>query len=86
MPIVLNGNLGRPAQIKMVSVPKIGLDLEYSRSLVFFTWVGYDEMDEVNGSGAAELLDDGTLEIEFAYHLGNEAMLKAKRDTSSTTC
>lgn len=62
------------------------LDLEYSRSMVFFTWVGFDEMDEVSGSGSAELLDDGTLEIEFAYHLGDEAVLKAKRASSSTTC
>jgi len=23
-----------------------GLDLEYSRSMVFFTWDGFDEMDE----------------------------------------
>ena len=63
-----------------------GFDLEYSHSIVFFTWAGYDEMDEVTGSGSAELLDNGTLEIEFAYHLGDEAVLKAKRDTSSTAC
>jgi hypothetical protein len=62
------------------------LDLEYSRSMVFFTWVGCDEMDEVSGSGSAELLDDGSVEIEFAYHLGDEAVLKAERLTSSTAC
>ena len=62
------------------------LDLEYSPTTVSFTWAGFDEMDEVSGSGSAELLDDGTLEIEFAYHLGDEAVLKAKRDTSSTAC
>ena len=61
-----------------------GLDLEYGRSMVFFTWTGFEEMDEVSGSGSAELLDHGTLEIEFAYHLGDEATLKAKRQTSST--
>jgi hypothetical protein len=59
-----------------------GLDLEYGRSIVFFTWAGFDEMDEVSGSGSAELLDDGSLEIEFAYHLGDEAVLKAERATS----
>jgi hypothetical protein len=32
------------------------------------------------------LLDDGSIEIEFAYHNGDEAVLKAKRDTSSTAC
>ena len=63
-----------------------GLDLEYSRSMVFFTWEGFDEMDEVKGSGSAELLDHGSLEIEFAYHLGDEAVLKAERVTSSTAC
>jgi len=62
------------------------LDLEYGRTLVFFTWQGFDEMDEVSGSGSAELQDDGTLEIEFAYRQGDEATLKAERLTSSTTC
>jgi len=60
------------------------LDLEYGRSTVFFTWAGFDEMDEVSGSGSAELLDDGSLEIEFAYYLGDEALLKAERTSSST--
>ena len=55
------------------------LDLEYSPSTVFFTWAGFDEMDEVSGSGSAELLDDGSIDIEFAYHLGDEAVLKARR-------
>jgi hypothetical protein len=61
-----------------------GLDLEYGRSLVFFTFAGFDEMDEVTGSGSAELLNDGSLEIDFAYHLGEEAVLRAERATSST--
>ena len=63
-----------------------GLDLEYGRFVVFFSWAGFDEMDEVAGSGSAELQDDGSLEIEFAYHLGDEAVLKAVRATSSTAC
>lgn len=67
-------------------VMQAGLDLEYSRTLVFFTWEGFDEMDEVRGSGSAELQDDGALEIEFAYHQGDEATLKAERVTSSTAC
>jgi hypothetical protein len=61
-----------------------GLDLGYSSSMVFFTWAGFDEMDEVTGDGSAELLDDGSIEI--TYHNGDEAILKAKRDTSSTAC
>lgn len=63
-----------------------GLDVEYSRASVRFTWKGFDEMDEVSGDGSAELLDDGSIEIEFAYHNGDEAVLKAKRHTSSTAC
>lgn len=63
-----------------------GLDVEYGRSMVFFTWAGFDEMDEIRGSGSAELLDDGSLEIEFTYHLGDEAILQAKRTTSSAAC
>ena len=63
-----------------------GLDLEYGRSVIVFTWAGFDEMDEVSGSGSAKLQDDGSLEIEFAYHLGDEAILKAERVTSSTAC
>ena len=62
------------------------LELEYSRSMVVFTWAGFDEMDEVNGTGSAELNDDGTLEITFAYHLGDKAVLKGVRMTSSTAC
>ncbi len=62
------------------------LDLGYSPSMVFFTWAGSDEMDEVTGDGHAELLDDGSIKITFAYHNGDEAILKAKRDTSSTAC
>ncbi|MGD0564293.1 MAG: hypothetical protein ABSA66_14535 [Roseiarcus sp.] len=45
-----------------------GLDIEYSRSSVGFTWAGFDETDEVSGDGSAELLDDGSIEIEFACH------------------
>lgn len=60
--------------------------LGYSTSQVSFTWVGCDEMDEVSGDGHAELLDDGTIEITFAYRNGDEATLKAKPETSSTAC
>ncbi|MER8868315.1 transposase, partial [Mesorhizobium sp. M0751] len=59
-----------------------GLDLGYGPSMVFFTWAGFDEMDEVTGDGSAELLDDGSIDITFAYRNGDEAILKAKRDPS----
>jgi hypothetical protein len=43
-------------------------------------------MDEVSGDRSAELLDDASIEIEFAYRNGDEAVLKGKRETSSTAC
>lgn len=43
-------------------------------------------MDEVSGDGHAELLDDGSVEITFAYNNGDEAILKAKPQTFSTAC
>jgi len=63
-----------------------GLDLAYGHSDVAFTWVGFDEMDQVSGSGSAELLEDGTLEIEFDRHHGDDATLRAERAASSTAC
>jgi hypothetical protein len=63
-----------------------GLDVEYARDSIGFRWAGCDEGDQIEGEGTAELLDDGSIEIEFAYHNGDEAILKAKRVTSSTAC
>ncbi|MEI1248392.1 hypothetical protein [Rhizobium aouanii] len=62
------------------------LDLGNSQSMISFTWSGFDEMDEVSGDGHVELLDDGSIEITFAYQYGDEAILKAKPETSSTAC
>jgi hypothetical protein len=59
------------------------LDLAYGHSDVAFDWEGSDDMHEVRGSGSAELLEGGSLEIEFEYHRGDDAILKAVRDTSS---
>lgn len=55
------------------------MDLEYSPGILFFTWAGFDEMDEVSGSGSAALNDEGELEIELSRHLGDDAALKARR-------
>jgi hypothetical protein len=55
------------------------MELEYAPSTIFFTWAGFDEMDDVSGSGSAELGDDGTLEIELSFHLGDDTVLKAHR-------
>lgn len=40
-------------------------------------------MNEVNGSGSAEPLRGGSLQIEFEYHRDDAAILKAVCDTSS---
>jgi len=62
------------------------LDVEYGSTSIAFTWMGCDEMDEFSGEGNAELLDDGSMEIEFEYDNGDDAVLKAKRDEFSTAC
>jgi hypothetical protein len=56
------------------------MDLEYGRRIVFFTWNGSDEGDQVCGSGSAELEDDGTIEIELSFHNGDDTILKAHRE------
>ncbi len=56
-----------------------GLDCEYSRRVIFFTWQGFDELDEVGGDGSAELNDDGSLNVEIRFHHGEEALMKACR-------
>ena len=58
------------------------LDLAYGYSDVAFDWAGFDEMDEVRGSGSAERLEDGSLQSELNRHQGDEAILKAERATS----
>jgi hypothetical protein len=63
------------------------LRLEYARTIVFFRWHGSDDMTEVTGEGSAELPDDGTIEIELTYDDGDDVILKAVRQpTSSTPC
>ena len=62
------------------------LEVEYAFDSIGFRWYGSDEGDQVEGEGTAELLDDGTIEIEFSYDNGDDAVLKAKRETSSTAC
>lgn len=56
------------------------LALQYSQSMLFFRWHGFDEGDEVTGSGSAEIDDDGMIEIEFAYDNGDEAVLRGRRE------
>lgn len=56
------------------------LSVEYARTVVFFTFSGSDEGDEVSGSGSAELGDDDVLEIGISFHNGDDAILRATRE------
>jgi hypothetical protein len=55
------------------------MELEYASRIVFFTWAGFDEGDEISGSGSAELDDDGAIEVEISFHNGDDVTLKAHR-------
>ncbi len=54
------------------------LDCAFTPSGVEFTWEGFDEMDEVSGSGWADLEPDGSLTGEIAFHNGDETAFKAR--------
>ena len=56
-----------------------GMGLEYGRIIVFFHFEGFDEGDDVRGTGPAELMDDGALEIELSFWNGDDAILYARR-------
>ena len=43
------------------------MELEYASRIVFFNWTGFDEGDEMSGSGSADLRDDGGLKIELSF-------------------
>jgi hypothetical protein len=55
------------------------MELDYLPGAVSFTWAGFDETDDVSGAGSARLGDNGTLAIELSFHLGDNAVLKARR-------
>ena len=63
-----------------------GLEVEYARDSVGFRWSGCEEGDEIDGEGIAELLEDSKIETEFAYRNDDEAVLMAKKRTSSIAC
>jgi hypothetical protein len=55
------------------------MEIEYSDSIVFSGWSGFDEGDEVSGGGSAGLHDDGTVEIDLSFDISDDATLKARR-------
>jgi hypothetical protein len=62
------------------------LDIAYSQDDIGFSWAGSEEGDQVEGQSDAEIRKDRALIINFAYHNGDEAVLIAQPDTSSTAC
>ncbi len=56
-----------------------GGPLEYSKTIAYFRWSGFDEGDEISGNASAELPDDGSLEIELSFDNGDDATLTAHR-------
>ena len=56
------------------------LELEYAPRIVFFNWTGFDEGDEVSGSGSADSLKTTTPSSKSSsFHNGDDAVLKACR-------
>src|SRR5260370_39982883 len=49
------------------------------RASVGFSWQGADEGDEVSGRGWAILADDGSLQGQLYFHLGDDAGFRAAR-------
>jgi hypothetical protein len=63
------------------------LYIGYTPSGIDFEWNGADEGDQVDGTGWAELQDDGSLIGEISYRNGDETTFKAiPWSTSSTPC
>ena len=56
-----------------------GGELEYSHTIVFFRWTGFDEQDEISGTGSADLQHDGTIEIELSFDNGDNVTLIGSR-------
>jgi hypothetical protein len=74
----LNENWRRAReQLPLVRIP--GLDDDYDVGTIRFTWAGFDEGDEVSGAGSAQLQADGSLQILLSFHLGDDAVLIARR-------
>jgi hypothetical protein len=55
-------------------------DLEYGRSIVFFRSAGFDEGDQISGSGSAEIGEDGMLEFALSFDNGDDAILVGRRE------
>ena len=63
-----------------------GGELEYSQTIVFFRWRGFDKGDEVSGDGSAELQDDVSINRAALRQRRRRHPHRPPRMTSSTAC
>lgn len=82
-PAMITINANRTGEISFGALTA-ALDIAYSRDDIGFTWNGSEEGDQVEGD--AEIRKDGSIQITFSYYNGDEAILTAQQDTSSTAC
>ena len=82
MPSVIG--LGRAGAEIAFRTLEAGLEVEYARELDRLPLMRGG--DALEGEETTQLLDEGAIQIEFAYRNSNEAVVKEKRDTSSTAC
>jgi hypothetical protein len=62
------------------------LDIAFYIDNIASTWIGAEGGGGVQGSGYAELLPNGSPQIEREFQDGGEATLIAVRGTSSAAC
>jgi len=55
------------------------MECSFGRNTASFTWVGNDEMDDVSGSGEADLDSSGILTVELDRHFGDDAVLTVRK-------
>jgi hypothetical protein len=77
-------SFARTAAATLLSAPTTPpSNSDTAKRIVFFDSTGFDEGDEICGSGSAELEDDGTIEIEQRRRCDPEGL---SRMPSSTAC
>ncbi|MEM7777957.1 MAG: hypothetical protein AAF732_20385 [Pseudomonadota bacterium] len=77
-PAFIQFNADGTGQFKYICVDG-AIDSGYSLNGADFDWQGFDEMDEVSGSGDADLGEDGILIITISRFMGDESTFKARR-------
>lgn len=55
------------------------IDGKFNKKRLNFSFDAVDEMDEVNGRGWLDLVDENTITGEFNFHQGDDSTFTAKR-------